>query len=106
MVAASGSEYWCEQKIREWLLLLLRFAITREPSDRSAVLSVAYELDAPRRRSDPSTLCFSVRTSDEVCNAILGPDEERARAVLRTHLARMDDPRLKAAFAAAVDLQQ
>ena len=106
MVAGSGSEYWCEQKNREWLLLLLRFAITREPSDRSAVLSIAYELDGPRRRSGPSTLCFFVRTSDEVCSAILGPVEEREKAVLRTHIARMDDSRLKAAFAAAVDLQQ
>jgi hypothetical protein len=63
MVAASGSEYWNEQKLREWLLLLLRFAITHEPSDRSTVLSIAYELDAARRRSGPSTLRFFVRTS-------------------------------------------
>ena len=106
MVAASGSEYWNEQKLREWLLLLLRFAITHEPSDRSTVLSIAYELDAARRRSGPSTLRFFVRTSGEVCDAILRPGEERAAAVLGTHIARIDDRRLKAAFAAAVNLQQ
>jgi hypothetical protein len=94
------------QKLREWLLLLLRFAITHEPSDRSTVLSIAYELDAARRRSGPSTLRFFVRTSGEVCDAILRPGEERAAAVLGTHIARIDDRRLKAAFAAAVNLQQ
>ena len=37
---------WHEQKLRDWLLLLLRFAITREASDQSAVLSMANELDS------------------------------------------------------------
>jgi hypothetical protein len=41
-----------------------------------------------------------------VCDAILRPGEERAAAVLGAHIARIHDRRLKAAFAAAVNLQQ
>jgi hypothetical protein len=45
-------------QIREWLLLLLRFAITRDPSDQAVVRSVANEIDSfgPQRRQ-PTIRC-------------------------------------------------
>ena len=46
MVGETGSHDWRDRQVREWLLLLLRFAITREQSDRSAVLAMADELDS------------------------------------------------------------
>jgi hypothetical protein len=110
MVAAFGSPDWRDRKVREWLLLLLRFAVTREPSDRAAALAVAEELDSlgmRRKRMAPS---FFLRTSSEVCEAILAAgdghnvDDENDRAVLRRHVARIDDPRLSRAFEAAVGL--
>jgi hypothetical protein len=46
MNAAFSSDDWRERKIREWLLLMFRFAVTREPRDRSAVFAMADELHA------------------------------------------------------------
>src|SRR5712671_6688521 len=43
---AIGSAEWRTAHIREWLLLLLRFAITHDPGDQAAVLSVASEIDS------------------------------------------------------------
>jgi hypothetical protein len=110
MVAAFGSPDWRDWKVREWLLLLLRVAVTREPSDRAAALAVADELDSlgmQRKRRAPS---FFLRTSNEVCEAILAAgdghdvDDGHDRAVLRRHVARIEDPRLRRAFEAAVGL--
>jgi hypothetical protein len=110
MVAAFDSPDWRDRKVREWLLLLLRFAVTREPSDRSATLAVAEELDSlgmRRKRTAPS---FFLRTSNEICEAILAVgdghdvDDGHEGAVLRRHVARIDDPRLRRAFQAAVGL--
>jgi len=105
MNAAFGSNDWREQKIRDWLLLILRFAVTREPRDRSAVFAMADELDALGVRWRPAAPRFFVTTAGEVCDAILGVSEN-ANMVLRTHIARIDDPRMRGAFAAAVDLQR
>jgi hypothetical protein len=44
MAATFSSHDWRDRKVREWLLLLLRFAVTREPSDQSAALAAADEL--------------------------------------------------------------
>jgi hypothetical protein len=38
---AFSSDDWRERKVREWLLLMLRFAVTREARDRLAVLAIA-----------------------------------------------------------------
>jgi hypothetical protein len=101
-----------DRKVREWLLLLLRFAVTREPADSAAALAVADELDSlgvRRKRRAPS---FFLRTSNEVCEAILavgdGHDVSDGddNAVLRRHVARIEDPRLRRAFEAAVGLRQ
>jgi len=105
MNAAFSSNDWREQKIREWLLLMLRFAVTREPRDRSAVFAMADELDTLGVRWRPTAPRFFVTTTAEVCDAILGVSEN-ANAVLRTYIVRIDDPRMRGAFAAAVDLQQ
>src|SRR6266536_1306416 len=41
-----GSQDWRASRIREWLLLLLRFAITCDPKDQAAVFAMADEIDA------------------------------------------------------------
>ena len=109
MVAALGSHDWRDWKVREWLLLLLlllRFAITRDPSDQSAVLVMSDELDSlGAGRWGPAAPSFFVRTSKEVCKAILEVGDGRDSAVLRRHVARIDDLRLRRAFEAAVGLQ-
>src|ERR1700730_1980076 len=98
ILAAFGSPDWRDRKGREWLLLLLRFAVTREPSDRAAALAVADELDSLGMRRTQTVPSFFVRTSNEVCEAILAAggrhdvDDGHDGAVLRRHVARFDDP--------------
>jgi hypothetical protein len=101
MAGETGSCDWQERRVREWLLLLLRFAITREPSDRTAVLAMADELDSLGARWRPNAPRFFHRTSWEVCEAILQVAEGHNNAVLLKHSSRIDDPRLRQAFRAA-----
>jgi hypothetical protein len=106
MVAEFGSNEWRYRKVQKWLLLLLRFAVTREPSDQSAALAMADELDSLGVRWRPAAPSFFLRTSHDVCAAILTVDNGHDSAVLRRHVARIDDPRLRRAFQAAVGLHQ
>jgi hypothetical protein len=103
--AAIGAHDWRERKVREWLLLLLRFAVTREPADQLAVLAMAEEIDSLGLWWRPVAPRFFLRTSSEVCTAILAVGDGQDNAVLRRHAARIDDARLRRALCAAVGLQ-
>jgi hypothetical protein len=105
---AAGFEVhdWTDRKVREWLLLLLTFAVTREPTDHSAALAAADELDSLGVRWQRTAPRFFLRTSNEVCEAILAASDGNNNAVLRRHVARIDEPRLRRAFRAAVGLQE
>lgn len=105
---AAGFELhgWRDRKVREWLLLLLTFAVTRELTDQSAALAMADELDSLGVRWQCRAPRFFVRTTKEVCEAILAACDGSNNAVLRRHLARIDDPRLRRAFRAAVGLDE
>ena len=66
------------------------------------------EIDGSARRAgrdDKPDFGFFRSTSAELCAAILQPNELTA-AVLRQYLARIDDDRLKRAFAAAIETKQ
>ena len=93
------------RRIREWLLLLLRFAITRDPKDEAAVFAMADEIDALGLQWRPSAPSFFRRTSCEVCKMITALDDPRRATILKKHIARIDDPRLRRAFQAAVDVE-
>jgi hypothetical protein len=69
-----------QQRIREWLLLLLRFAITRDPRDEAAAFVMADELDALGLYWRPSAPGFFLRTSRDVCAAIGPPSCADMRA--------------------------
>jgi hypothetical protein len=106
MIAQFCSHDWRDRKVREWLLLLLRLAVTREATDQVTALAMADQLDSLGigwKRAKPS---FFVKTSIEVSNAILAVRDGDNNTVLRRHLARIDDPRLRRAFRAAVGLQE
>jgi len=92
-------------RIREWLLLLLRFAIAWDRKDEAAVLAMADEIDTLGLQWRPSAPSFFRRTSSEVCKMITALDDPRRATVLKRHIARIDDPRLRRAFQAAVDLE-
>lgn len=95
-----------DRTIRAWLLALLRFAVTRDNDDRLAVLAAASEinklsLSAPQGQRG---FRFFHRTSAELCAAITDPRRPSSEAVLRRHLERMTDERMRRAFAAALEL--
>jgi hypothetical protein len=106
MGAQTDSLDWRDRKVREWLLLLLRFAITWEPSDESAAHAMADELDSLGAEWRPFAPSFFRRTSSEVCEAMRDPANEAKRVVLRRHLGRIVDLPLRRAFQAALALQE
>ena len=69
-------------------------------------MAIASEIDrlGPEQDGKPD-FDFFRRTSAELCAAILQPNELTA-TVLRQYLARIDDDRLKRAFAAAIGADQ
>lgn len=97
---------WLAGTLRAWHLALLRYAVTLDNADRLAVLRIAREIDGLYPRQEGSTeFEFFRRSSAELCAVILQPTEG-APTVLQQHLARLDDDRLKRAFAAAIDASQ
>lgn len=97
-----GNE-WQAKTLRAWQLAILRFAVTLDNADRLAVMAIASEIDSlgPEQDGKPG-FDFFRRTSAELCAAILRPDE-LASPILRQHLARIDDDRLRRVFAAAIE---
>lgn len=94
---------WRTKKVRDWLLPILRFAVTLRDEDRSAVLVAGEEIDRLGKSSeDKSKFNFFRNTSIEICSAILEKQNLRGSAVLRLHLNRIEDCRLRRAFAAAI----
>jgi hypothetical protein len=92
--------------LRAWHLAILRFAVTLDNADRLAVLAIANEIDKLRPRDDRKPVFdFFRRTSAQLCAAILEPDELNS-TVLQGYDARIDDDRIKRAFAAAMGADQ
>ena len=90
--------------MNDWLLALLRYAVTRDDADQSAALAIAEAIDARGARSERS-FDFFHRTSLELCQAI-GEEPSPARSVIiRRHLDRIEDARLRRAFAAAAEVE-
>ena len=103
---ASDAQDWGARQVSEWLLLLLRFAVTSDARDQSAALALADEIDARGLQWRPSAPTFFRRTTTEVCNAITTVDDPNSAPILKRHLARIDNPVLKRAFRAAVNIDE
>jgi hypothetical protein len=104
--ATSDPQDWAATQVREWLLLILRFAVTSDPKDQSAALALADEIDARGLAWRPSAPSFFRRTSNDVCKAIASLDDPKSAAILKRHLARIDNPALRRAFRAAVNFDE
>jgi hypothetical protein len=89
-------------QVRDWLLLLLRFAITLDAKDEKATSAKADQLDGLVSGGAPSAPTFFRRTTSEICRAITALDDPAQATTLEKHIARIDDPRLRRAFQAAV----
>jgi hypothetical protein len=102
---AIGPQDWRAGQIREWLLALLRFALTREPRDEAAATAVAEAIDSIGTQRGRSASNFFRRTSREVCRAIATPGDPKRVETLKKHLARIEDNRLRRAFQVTVELE-
>jgi hypothetical protein len=85
--------------VEEWLLAVLRFAITLNEVDRATLMAVAAEMDRCR-----SGFTFFQRTSVKVCDAIIAKDRAQATAVLHIFARRIDRLALRRAFEAALEI--
>jgi hypothetical protein len=54
----------------------------------------------------PAAPSFFRRTSEQLVEAILAGGGKGKRAILETHISRIEDPRLRRTFRAAVGLEQ
>jgi hypothetical protein len=71
------------------------------------VLAMAKELDQMGWRAEsPPTFKFFSRTSGELCGALADMDDPKNVAILRLHLKRIDDCRLKRALEAALAFKE
>jgi len=95
---------WQARMLRSWHLAILRLAVTRDNADRLGVLATAGEIDGLGGSHDKPGFGFFRKTSSELCAAILKRDEA-ADAILRQHLTRVEDIRLRRSLAAALDIE-
>jgi hypothetical protein len=94
------------KQVRDWLFLLLRFAITRDPEDELAVLMTANGIDSLGRQWGRAAPSFFRRSSDEICKAITALDDPNREAVLKKHIRRIEHLGLRRAFQAAVQSEE
>jgi len=70
------------------------------------VLALADEIDALGLQWRPSAPTFFRRTTSEVCKAITALDDPKRATVLKRHIARIDNPAVRRAFQAAVNMEE
>jgi hypothetical protein len=98
---------WQVRALRSWHFAILRFALTRDHADKLGVLAAANEIDRlGRSRDDREQFDFFRRTSAELCEAILHPNQPSCELMLGKYLARIDDAKLKRALMTALDFEQ
>jgi hypothetical protein len=95
---------WRSRVLRAWQLALLRFAVTLDNADRLNVMAIAAEIDRRGHHHEQhANFSFFRKISADLCTSILRQNDA-ADANLRQYLERIEDPRLKRAFASAVEI--
>jgi len=94
------------ERITDWLLAVLRFAITRSEADRTSLLATASELDRPQLTADTGSFAFFRTTTIELCTAIASKPGELRVKILRRHFNHIGNLRLRAALEAATGLKE
>jgi hypothetical protein len=92
------------EHLEDWLLALLRYAITRHEADRIAVHTLAKDMDALGGRFSVPGFDFFCRSSQRLCDAIESGDPQ-AHADIEQFLKRIESTRLRHAFEAVLDLK-
>jgi hypothetical protein len=91
--------------IRAWQLAILRYAVTLDHADKLAVFAAATEIDRfGENYGEQRRFRFFRSMSTELCAALARRDPN-ADAILRQYLARIDDARLRHAFAVVTGIE-
>ena len=91
------------EQLETWLHALLRYVITRREQDRGAVETIARSMDGRGSRFDVPEFDFFMRSSRRLCDAITSNDGA-GRGEVEQFLERLESPRLRRAFEAALDV--
>jgi len=94
---------WHARKLRDWLLAIVRFALSRDEADRQTILALAEELDGLGSLPGRASFSFFRRATADLERAIADREDPHRTAIVRRLLATIDDHRLKQVVAAAVD---
>jgi hypothetical protein len=89
-------------RIREWLLGILRFAVTLERCDRAALMCLAAEMNRLGASETQSGFSYFTRTSTKLCDCIIAKRDFDNLAELWFHLEKADDNRLRFALEGAL----
>jgi hypothetical protein len=90
------------KQVEHWLFALLRFALTLDETDRTALMARAGEFDRAGSRFEGPGFSFFTCASAEFCGAILAPVDPASCVTLRCFLNRIDNTRLRVTFEAAI----
>jgi hypothetical protein len=101
-LAPNGVATGQSRQVRDWLLAILRFALTLDNADRAAVMAKAADMDRLGSGSGPSQFTYFVRTSVEFCNCIVDEGNVEKTATLHHHLWKIDDDRMRRSLEAAL----
>ena len=69
-------------------------------------MAMADEMDRLGFLAKKPEFSFFLRTTTEVCNAVADWEHAGRNQILREHLARVDDPRLRRAFLAVFNIEE
>jgi hypothetical protein len=103
MVDATKECEWQSRKIKNWLLALLRFAVTHDETDRICVIEMARDLDCQNSGTPGASFSYFDRITAEICNVIVADQNARRQAILLRLFNHIDDCRLRRALEAATE---
>jgi hypothetical protein len=89
-------------RIREWLLGILRFAVTLEQCDRAALMGLAAEMDRLGAGTTQSGFTYFTRASTKLWDCIVVKQGLANLAELWIHLEQINDNRLRFALEGAL----
>jgi hypothetical protein len=84
--------------VRDWLFLVLRYAVSREAQDRRTVLDLAAKMDTLGKERDREAFRFFRDHSERLCAAIAAPDTLGRRRILLAHARMIGQRPLQRAF--------
>jgi hypothetical protein len=93
-----------DRKIRDWLVGIVRFAVTLDEADRSSVLAMAQEMDGLGNLPGRASFQYFARLSTAVCGAIADRSDPGRILILRRLVSSITDGRLRTVMIAAVAL--